>query len=495
MLGAELERRVRRRLSRATALANLLGALSVFGFLAFLLPFDVEDANRLILRSAIALGVYLGASLTLGVVLGRRRMARELTWLRESRAPTEAERRYVLGVPRDSALISASFWAVGAVIAPLVNIEIGGLAAVLAGAVVLGGVMTAAVGYLLSERIMRPVTAIALADAPPSKPTTPGVSARLMMAWTVATGVPVLGIVALTITALSGVTASETLVAASALFLAAVAILVGLPAVFLATRSVAEPLGALRQALGRVEAGDLEARVEVDDGSEIGLVEAGFNRMAEGLAEREHLRDLFGRHVGEEVARRALDEGVALGGEEREIAALFVDLVGSTALAARRPPGEVVGLLNRFFAVVVEVVDAHHGFVNKFEGDAALCVFGAPVASESPAGDALACARAMSARLRDEVPELEAGIGVAAGTAVAGNVGAEQRLEYTVIGDPVNEAARLCELAKEHDSRVVASGAALTAAPEDEGHDWRLLGEEVELRGRATPTALAVPVD
>jgi adenylate cyclase len=346
MPGAELERRMRRRLSRATALANLLGALSVFGFLAFLLPFDVEDANRLILRSAIALGVYLGASLTLGVVLGRRRMARELTWLRESRAPTEAERRYVLGVPRDSALISASFWAVGAVIAPLVNIEIGGLAAVLAGAVVLGGVMTAAVGYLLSERIMRPVTAIALADAPPSKPTTPGVSARLMMAWTVATGVPVLGIVALTITALSGVTASETLVAASALFLAAVAILVGLPAVFLATRSVAEPLGALRQALGRVEAGDLEARVEVDDGSEIGLVEAGFNRMAEGLAEREHLRDLFGRHVGEEVARRALDEGVALGGEEREIAALFVDLVGSTALAARRP-GEVVGLLTR----------------------------------------------------------------------------------------------------------------------------------------------------
>ena len=111
--------------------------------------------------------------------------------------------------------------------------------------------------------------------------------------------------------------------------------------------------------------------------------------MAEGLREREHIRDLFGRQVGREVARAALRGGARLGGEEREIGAVFVDLAGSTSIALAMPPTEVVRLLNRFFRVVIEVVEAEGGLVNKFEGDAALCVFGAPVASDDPAGDAL----------------------------------------------------------------------------------------------------------
>src|SRR5439155_479110 len=116
----------------------------------------------------------------------------------------------------------------------------------------------------------------------------------------------------------------------------------------------AEPVSAVRRALGRVEEGDFDVDVEVDDASEIGLLQSGFNRMAAGLRERERLRDLFGRHVGEDVARAALDAGeLALGGEVREVAVLFVDLAGSTAMAGKRPPEEVVSLLNRFFAVVV----------------------------------------------------------------------------------------------------------------------------------------------
>src|SRR5215212_3246023 len=97
------------------------------------------------------------------------------------------------------------------------------------------------------------------------------------------------------------------------------------------------------------------------------------------LAERERLRDLFGRHVGGHVARAALAGDLATEGEEREIAALFIDLVGSTAMAWERPPRQVVSLLNAFFRVVVQVVEAHGGVVNKFQGDAALCVFGAPL--------------------------------------------------------------------------------------------------------------------
>ena len=189
--------------------------------------------------------------------------------------------------------------------------------------------------------------------------------------------------------------------------------------------------------------------------------------MAEGLRERERIRDLFGRQVGEEVARAALSEGVRLGGEEREIGALFVDLTGSTSMALAMPPTHVVRLLNKFFRVVIDVVESEGGFVNKFEGDAALCVFGAPAPSEDPAGQALCAARKLAERLEREVPEIGFGIGVSAGRAVAGNVGAEHRFEYTVIGDPVNEAARLSDLAKEREELVIASDAALDRASEE----------------------------
>ena len=148
----------------------------------------------------------------------------------------------------------------------------------------------------------------------------------------------------------------------------------------------------------------------------------------------------------------------------------------------------MVALLNEFFAEVVEAVDEQGGWVNKFEGDAALAVFGAPTPLPNRAAAALAAARELDARLQQRVRGLSAAIGVAAGTVVAGHVGAESRFEYTVIGDPVNEAARLTELAKERPSRVLASGTTLAAAGEEARH-WQL-GESVTVRGRSQPTAL-----
>jgi adenylate cyclase len=236
----------------------------------------------------------------------------------------------------------------------------------------------------------------------------------------------------------------------------------------------------------------LEAQVQVDDGSEVGLLQAGFNQMAEGLREREQIRDLFGRQVGHEVATAALRDGTRLGGEEREVGVLFVDLVGSSAMALAMPPTEVVRLLNLFFRAVVETVEAHGGLVNKFEGDGALCVFGAPVPCQDPAGDALATARALAERLSRDVPQVDFGIGVSAGIAVAGNVGAEHRFEYTVIGDPVNEAARLAELAKEHSERVLASDVALGKTAKAESGAWSVKDSAV-LRGRSGATGIAHP--
>jgi adenylate cyclase len=166
-----------------------------------------------------------------------------------------------------------------------------------------------------------------------------------------------------------------------------------------------------------------------------------------------------------------------------------VDLVGSTKLAATRAPEDVVALLNDVFEAVVRVASEEGGWVNKFEGDAALCVFGAPAHDEEHAAHALRSARRLReelGRLAERHPGLDAGIGVSSGAAVAGNVGAEQRFEYTVIGDPVNEAARLTEEAKARPARVLASGEAVERAGDEAAH-WRAAAT-LELRGRPDPT-------
>lgn len=176
------------------------------------------------------------------------------------------------------------------------------------------------------------------------------------------------------------------------------------------------------------------------------------------------------------------------------MAVVFIDIIGSTELVTRQRPAEVVKVLNRFFTVIVEEVDRHCGLVNKFEGDASLAIFGAPNRLEKPEDAALGAARAIADRLAKEMTECQAGIGVAAGQVVAGNVGAKERFEYTVIGEPVNEAARLCELAKNYDGRLLASSEALDGAGDEERQRWRL-GETVTLRGHEEPTRLALPVE
>jgi adenylate cyclase len=247
----------------------------------------------------------------------------------------------------------------------------------------------------------------------------------------------------------------------------------------------------VRDALNLIGEGRLDVSIPVFDGTELGSLQAGFNRMADGLRERERIRDLFGRYVGPDVVQEALTSD-SLGGEEKYVAVLFVDLVGSTELAAQRPPSEVVQLLNRFFAIVVAEVDRQGGFVNKFAGDAVLAVFGAPAELADPAGSALTAGRELSRRLADELPEATAGIGVTAGIVVAGTVGDVRRHEYTVIGDPVNEAARLSELAKAAPGRLIASMTAVEKAAPAESDRWKP-GAEITVRGRSTPTLLAVP--
>jgi adenylate cyclase len=487
-----------RRLAIQGWIAGTVGAWVVFAAIALFTPVFTGpgDRGRLALVNAPILVVYgLLGGLALTWALVRHARA-ALGWIADGRSPEREEHERTLRLAARIVEADALAWIAGAFLFAAVDaaVESWAYAAVAFATIWLGGETTCALRYLLSERALRPVTGLALAERRADGASAPGVPARLLMAWALGTGVPLVGVIAIGVVGLTRSGVATTYVSAAVLFLAVVAAVAGLLVMQFAARAIADPLRGLRQGLERVEGGDFDASVAVDDGSEVGMLQTGFNRMAEGLRERQRIRDLFGRHVGEAVARTALRESKGLGGEEREIGALFVDIVGSTALAATLPPADVVRLLNRFFRVVVEVVERHGGLVNKFEGDAALCVFGAPVTRRDPAGDALSCARHMAARLGREVPEIDFGIGISAGVAVAGNVGAERRFEYTVIGDPVNEAARLAELSKERPERVLAAASAVSrTASASEAAAWTV-GDAIVLRGRGAPTGLARPV-
>jgi adenylate cyclase len=478
----------------AAAVTSQVGGIAVLILLLlFGLPLpDEADGHDALVRFAIAGGGYAAFILPLAVVLGVRAARGLDDWLVEGRRATPAERARTLRFPSALLRMQLAYWTLATVMIVLVMLPVSGTYAFEVGiTTVLVGVATSAITFLLTNYASRGVVARLMADEGPQRSEIVRGSTRSLVTWMVGTGVPATGALVLGISSLVLDVESHAL-ARAIVALMITTLVVGFGSTVLIARSVARPLEQLRDALDELDRGNLDVQLPVADISEAGYAQAGFNRAVAGLRERERVRDLFGRHVGEDVARRALEEHVELGGEEREAAALFVDIVGSTAMATRHSATEVVERLNGFFAIVVAVVTEHGGLVNKFEGDAALCIFGAPLTTEDPAGCALAAARDLQERLMREVPDVPAGIGVSAGVVVAGNVGAADRFEYTVIGDPVNEAARLTELAKERDGRIAASEAALRRASADEQAHW-VLEDGVVLRGRDAETRIARP--
>ncbi|TFV54209.1 adenylate/guanylate cyclase domain-containing protein [Mycobacterium sp. PS03-16] len=437
---------------------------------------------------------YMLIALMAGTAWITSRTVRSLRWAIEERTPTRTDQYNVFLAPWRVAKMLLLFWGVGtALLTLLYGLQDSAFIPRFLFAVGFPGIVVATACYLITEFSLRPIAAQALEAGRPPRRLAHGVMGRTMTVWLLGSGVPVLGILLLALFSLSLRNLSTTQFAVAVMIIAVVALTFGLILMWLLSWIIATPVRVVRSALKAVEGGDFDCQLVVFDGTELGELQRGFNSMVHGLRERERVRDLFGRHVGRDVALAAEKQQIELGGEERHAAVVFVDIIGSTQLVTSRPAVEVVELLNRFFAVIVEEVDRHHGLVNKFEGDAVLAVFGAPVALDNAEDEALSAARAIARRLRDEVPECQAGIGVAAGEVVAGNVGAKERFEYTVIGEPVNEAARLCELAKEFDARLVASSAALDRATDGEQQHWSR-GETVTLRGHDEPTRLALPV-
>lgn len=484
--------RVQLLLTAPLVVTNLIGALIACLLISVVVPGPSVWSGEFMLANFVAVPVFVLTAVLIGVTWGTRRIVSDLRWSTVDRDPTESDRAAAFRAPWRLTRVQAALWGLGWVFfTALYGIINPQTIPKVAFTVAFAGITICAFCYLLTEFALRPVAARALSSGEPRTRRTLGITGRTVLAWVLGTGVPLLGLMLIAVFSFIRY-ASPTSLAVSILALGGVILCFGLLLVVISVRATEAPIRSVQLGMAEVADGKLDAEVIVYDGTELGELQTGFNRMAEGLREREKIRDLFGRHVGQEVASNALRNRPELGGEERDVSVLFVDIIGSTTLTATRSPAEVVELLNRFFNVVVDEVDRRCGFVNKFEGDAALAIFGAPVALDDHAGAALSAARALRERLAAEVRECEAGIGVATGRAVAGNIGAHERFEYTVIGDPVNEAARLSELAKNVPGRLVASQRATDEAGEDERRQWTLT-DSVTLRGRVEPTRLAVP--
>ncbi|MET9211734.1 MULTISPECIES: adenylate/guanylate cyclase domain-containing protein [unclassified Nocardia] len=430
-------------------------------------------------EAAWLLAIYPVFAVAVGIAMAIYDRRRYLRWLDDGRKPTPEEARRLIALPAAITVRAVVLWIPGiALTVWLVDrfTDYDNKAVVIAG-FTLGALESAGATYLILDRLIRPAVPIITSVLGPTVHPSATVLVRVLVTWAVSSALP--GLIIITVLN-DPATPAEDRVRAAWIF-TLVALAVGALATALLARSVATPMRTMYRALDRITRGELDVRVPVGSASEIGRLEHSVNELASTLQDQQHTEDVFGRHVGSTVAERALSGSTDLTGDVRIVSALFVDVTGSVQLSAEMAPEQFVHKLNRLLATVVAATEDNGGLVNKFAGDAALCIFGAPSALDDNATPALRAAR----RIRDEVVatgELDVGIGVARGQVFAGDVGADTRLEFTVIGDAVNEAARLTAMAKEVDRRVLVSDAVLEAATATERAHWKRY-KDLRLRG------------
>ncbi len=467
--GAELAALSRVVIQLAVVVNNVVGAVVVLALALLVIPLPegrgVAPANYV--TAAVA---YLLVAVPIGVVVGVRGQAALMEWL-VSGGPSYPELRAgVLRAPLRLFWLQLWLWWGAAVAFGLFEARHNGERGMWVGVVVaLTGLTTASVSYLAVERLMRPAAVRAMVGASPSEMgRSRGVALRAVLAWAMGCGIPVAGLLVLGARTLlpSDVTRAEMAVAT--VVLAGIGLVIGFGAVVLAARATAAPIAGVAQAMARVHEGDYATRVPVYDGTEIGRLQLGFNEMVAGLAERERIRAAFGTYVDPAIAEHVLREGTDLAGEEVELSMLFVDIRNFTGFAEQTPASEVIGTINRMFELAVPVVHDHGGHVDKFIGDGLLAVFGAPQRLPNHAAAAVSAAQSIAAAVEAEFHgELSVGIGINTGTVVAGNVGGAGRFEFSVIGDPVNVAARVESATRQTGDTILISGRTLDVLDDD----------------------------
>ena len=297
--------------------ANLVGALFTFAFLRFGMPTqdaltfnDVAGTSQAVfigyLLIATIVGGYFTIRLSLPVLIWQRR---------RSRLDDEFARHRALQLPALLTRLNLAMWIVGGSVFAITNLAVSQKNAFIgAVATLIGALVTCVLGYLQVEKVLRPITVAAMANDPDSA-SAPSITTRITVFWAVSVGVPLAVIVLLiTLERLDWVNTDAVGIQRPIVWMATAALIFSTIAITRVVGAINDPIKQLRKAQNEVSAGNLNASVKIYDGSDLGLLQAGFNDMVADLRERQDLRNLFGRYVGEDVARRAIETGTELGG-------------------------------------------------------------------------------------------------------------------------------------------------------------------------------------
>jgi len=246
---------------------------------------------------------------------------------------------------------------------------------------------------------------------------------------------------------------SKHVIIMTTIFMTIIAIIIA----FMMSRHLSKPIYSLVDASKAIGEGNYRFRLSERRNDEIGELAHAFNHMADGLLKKSQVEEIFSRYVSSSVARKIMEnlDEVELGGKHVNATVVFADIVGFTSLSENMPPKDVASLLNEYFSYISCISELYQGHIDKFMGDCAMAVFGVPEHDSDHSFHAISCAvmiqklvaRLNEIRLKKDLLPVHFRIGINSGNMVAGNLGSSDRMEYTVIGDPVNLASRLSSVA------------------------------------------------
>ncbi len=241
------------------------------------------------------------------------------------------------------------------------------------------------------------------------------------------------------------------------IFVVALFALVSLAIAWWIVRGFTKPIKQLSQMAEKVAAGKYHEALNpalTKRNDEVGTLAKSFDTMVQGLLEREKIRSVLNKVVSKDIADEILKTNIHLGGEERKLTIQFCDIRNFTAMTEHFSPQETIALLNLFMTKMTRIIEGEGGIIDKYIGDEIMALYGAPIPHPDHALRALSSAKIMIETLKKWNEEkahkerIEMGIGIHTGVVVAGNMGAEDRLNYTVVGTGVNLTARLCAAAR-----------------------------------------------
>lgn len=427
-------------------------AVIVIATLAVVLLTSYYERTTGELLAMIAVGVAAGLGATAyALYRGRPYLDRVYAWMEtppgastdaETIAAWDAATNFPMRSFRANAAIVGLIAALPTIAFIVLLLDLSWIAApVLLAATVLPVAYSTALNYFIAELLMRPVIVDIAARLPEDFPYSANgllIRRRLKLVLPVFTCFAGF-IVAALLSDSSGTDALALTLAVSVV----VGLLLSYELTVLLSRSVTAPIAALRSGLARVADGDLDARVPVVTSDELGELSQNFNMMAAGLSERERMREAFGTYLDRDIAPLILSGNLPEEGVETTVSIMFVDVRGFTAFAERAEATQVVASLNALFEVIVPIVAEHGGHVDKFLGDGLLAAFGAPEGWIDHADRAVAAGLQIASAVNQPGARLLVGVGINTGSVIAGSIGGAGRLNFSVIGDAVNVAARV----------------------------------------------------